>query len=416
MRANLLHFCRALTRLLPVLAVMAAAGCKSVSVPVAVNTAGDFNLNDVSKIALIDFNSFPGDPGLGVYAADAETCKLVQNFTTSAFLRSKFYSLADLELEKAIIAGSPVRVDRRYDAVMYGRVWWQISPEYRGMYPVKYQLESYKTAFNGFFFQRYTTRLTDVVQTQYFRAWSATLMLSLTVYRIDRNGVVDKAVDTFAVASQRFMIDNGAFFSTYEPLVLHRRDGAATDPAAQTPDFLGGKVVTIPSVEEAKIILADRLVRDLSARLTPSSTVFEVKCQVSDDKLYQLLQNQAYRAARSYIVDRITAELSMPVADKIPPVSAYLSGGKRSPEPVSADIVAKAAAKVTDQCYILAVCEEASGDYEQALYTYRYIYNLDQQIEYARGIGRCQLALGEKDRLTRQYRAKREAEVKAKLK
>ncbi len=417
MRAKLLHFRRTLTRLLPVLAVMAAAGCQSVSVPVAVNTAGDFNLNGVSKIALIDFNSFPDDPGLGVYAADAATCKLVQNFTTAAFMRSKFYALADLELEKAIIAGSNVRVGQRYDAVMYGRVWYQVSPEYRGMYPVQYQLESWKTAFNGFYMGRYTTRLTDVIQMQYFRAWNVTLMLSLTVYRVDHDGVVQKVVDTFAVASQRFMIDNGTFANTYEPLVFHRRDSvAAAAAAAVTTGGFAGKVVTIPSAEEAKIILADRLVRDLSARLTPSATVFEVKCQTTDDKLYQLLQNQAYRAARSYLVNQIVADVSINVADKIPPVSAYLSGGKSNPEPVAAETVAKAAAGITGKCYILAVCEEASGDYEQALYTYRYIYAIDHRSEYAAGIARCQLAMGEKDQLTRQYRAKREAEVKANLK
>ena len=56
-----------------VFAVSTMTGCRMASIPVAVTVPGEFNLSGVSKIAMVDFNSLPDDPTVGVFSADKET-------------------------------------------------------------------------------------------------------------------------------------------------------------------------------------------------------------------------------------------------------------------------------------------------------------------------------------------------------
>ena len=80
------------------------AGCSTPTVPITMNVSGEIKLNGVSKIALADFNSLPGDPFTGTMAADAETCALVKRAVASAFYKSPMYQIVDMDIEKDINA------------------------------------------------------------------------------------------------------------------------------------------------------------------------------------------------------------------------------------------------------------------------------------------------------------------------
>ena len=75
-------------------------GCSTPTIPITMNVSGEVKLNGVSKIALADFNSLPGDPFTGVMAADDETCALVKRAVASAFYVSPMYQIVDMDIEK----------------------------------------------------------------------------------------------------------------------------------------------------------------------------------------------------------------------------------------------------------------------------------------------------------------------------
>ena len=60
---------------------------------------------------------------------------------TAAFHDSGMYQVADLDMEKAIAAHQNIRLGSRFDAVIYGRVWWQMEPEFQGYYYHPFNLE-----------------------------------------------------------------------------------------------------------------------------------------------------------------------------------------------------------------------------------------------------------------------------------
>ena len=118
-----------------VIAVSTMTGCRTASIPVEVTVPGEFNLSGISKIAIVDFNSVPGDPVAGVYAADKDTMSIVQRMIATTFCKGKMYQIANLDIEKEIADKHTAKLANKFDAVMYGRVWWQVSPEYRNTYP-----------------------------------------------------------------------------------------------------------------------------------------------------------------------------------------------------------------------------------------------------------------------------------------
>ena len=85
-----------------VIAVSTITGCRTASIPVEVTVPGEFNLSGISKIAIVDFNSVPGDPVAGVYAADKDTMSIVQRMIATTFCKGKMYQIANLDIEKEI--------------------------------------------------------------------------------------------------------------------------------------------------------------------------------------------------------------------------------------------------------------------------------------------------------------------------
>ena len=194
-------------------------GCSTPTIPITMNVSGEVKLNGVSKIALADFNSLPGDPFTGTMSADGETCALVKRAVASAFYASPMYQIVDMDVEKGIHDADGSRPKKRFDAVIYGRLWWQVTPETSGQYPHKYTLESWdnvpytkKDPISGKEVQaiaRVTTQRKDVLKMLDYRVRNATLMLTLSIYRLEKSGDIEKIVDTYQVTDQGFTLMNG---------------------------------------------------------------------------------------------------------------------------------------------------------------------------------------------------------------
>ena len=439
-------------------AVLAAAvftGCRSTEIPVSVTVPGEFNLSGVSKIAMVNFNTIPSDPVTGIYAADPETRSIVQNMIASAFYKSKMYQVADLDIEKAIVSAHQGRISDRYDAVIYGRIWWQLSPEVKMKYPEKFTLETWRnekydtgakdpiTKKPIYATAHVTQRMQDVLATKYYRTVNANLMVSLSLYRVDKNGLLEKTTETFAVASQNFQVDNGEFSTAFAPIgadtnTRANRLKATTEKKSsftslftsnkKASDVSGRFVPTqnstaIPATLQIKLMLSEKLSHELVSKLSPTQIVFNIACDFSDDKLFNLLKDGAFKAAREYVNYVIRTNVGNKIAEKIDPlddpkaypVPKFINPAK-DPEKITDELVAKAAKKHIDYLYALAVCEEAMGEYDRALESYRYIFNLKPSKEYALGISRCLFALGMNDRVKEKSRVQKAAAKKASLK
>ena len=437
-----------------VFAVSTMTGCRMASIPVAVTVPGEFNLSGVSKIAMVDFNSLPDDPTVGVFSADKETMSIVQRMVASAFYKTKMYQVANLDIEKEIVNAhsANVRLGSKFDAVIYGRLWWQGSPEYRNTYPKVFSLETWsnvkydtgaKDPISGkqIYATAHVTRsMKDVLATLYYRAWNANLMLSLTLYRLDKDGKFEKITETYAVASQNFVLDNGKFETQYAPIGANcddrvsRLKASTEKKSALAPLFssekkaknVSGKYVvvqnsaTIPTELQAKLMLAQQLSSELGKKLSPSQITFNIACNFDDDKLFNLLKDGAFKGAKEYIVYTIRKNVGNKVADKIDPIAAYDMPrnlvAAEDPKEISDKVVSEAAKKYQEYLYALAVCEEATAQYEQALYTYRYAFKLEPTKENALGISRCLFALGMNDRVQEKAKAQKVAGRKASLK
>ena len=194
-------------------------GCSTPTIKVAMNVSGEVKLNGVSKIALADFNSLPGDPFTGKMAADKETCALVKRAVASSFYTSPMYQVVDMDIEQKIHKQQNATPKNRFDAVIYGRLWWQVTPESSGKFPKKFTLESWKNvAYQATDpitkkaipkVAHVTTQRRDVVEMLDYRVRNATLMLTLSIYRLENSGDIVKIVDTYQVSNQGFTLMNG---------------------------------------------------------------------------------------------------------------------------------------------------------------------------------------------------------------
>jgi len=215
------------------LGVLAMVGCRTAEITVSVNKPGEFNLANVSKLAILDFNSVSSEPDSGVFEADAETIAIVQGRVAAAFAQNKTYSIARLDAEKIIqdhYLNGRVSPKSRFDGILYGRVWWQASPEIYGTYPKVMRLSTWDNVEYECKILGVKTTATAKVTTQTeeklimlpYRAWNATLMLALTAYKLDSKGNIGKLTETYAIGTLKYGIDNGQFASSYAPVDTKR--------------------------------------------------------------------------------------------------------------------------------------------------------------------------------------------------
>ena len=418
-----------------VIAITTMTGCSSISIPVEVEVPGEFNLSGVSKIAIVDFNSVAGDPVAGVYAADKETMSIVQRMIATTFCKGKMYQIANLDIEKEIVnKHTNAKIKNNFDAVMYGRVWWQISPEYRNTYPKKFTLESWKNVKYDtgvkdpiskkpiYSTAKVTLRKKDVLETLYYRAWNANLMLSLTLYKLDKDGKFEKVTETYAVASKNFLIDNGKFEAQFDQIGADKANRAERLKAStekKTSLFgslfekkkknVSGEVkvtqntATIPTELQAKLMLAGKLSSQLAKKLTPSKITFNVPCDFDDDKLFNLLKDGAFKATKDYATFKLESNVKKAIAKEILSWTKYTDKKK-----ITSD-VEDAVEDYKEYIFAIAISLEALGQNEEALEAYRYLFNVVPEKETALGVSRCLFALSMNDRVAEKKKSQKEA-------
>lgn len=382
---------------------------------------GEYKLSDISKIALVDFNSLPGDPFDNAVAADAETCGIVQRAVAAALARSHTWEIARLDVEQAVATfDQGVIPKRRFDAIAYGRVWWQFPPEHDLMKPalftletktrVTYQIEvpveataavnsikslgaslsSLKDTLKGLgggsqtgtpssasgsesntkeikLVEKQidlTTKTEDVLEMVGNRSREAILMLSLSIYRIRQDGTLEKLVDMFVSDGQTYNLSNGEFQSSLSSFGHGIGGKAAAQETQEGTTVIPAHLTTIPPDMQAKLMLAVRAADEIGRQVAPHKVVRIVPYSFSDVKLQKLLQNRAYDAAEKYALRSIRTALGAEVAEKVAPLAAYDKPGyvvKSSPaddiEAVSGD--EKAAAAAAEKLAAKRGCAEA---------------------------------------------------------
>ena len=516
------------------------AGCSTPTIPVTMNVSGEIKLNGVSKIALADFNSLPGDPFTGTMAADEETCALVKRAVASAFYSSPMYQIVDMDIEKQIHDETDASPKKRFDAVVYGRLWWQATPETSGQYPHKFTLETWsnvpyvKKDLMGKEVQllaKVTTQRKDVLKMLDYRVQNATLMLTLSIYRLEKSGDIVKITDTYQVTNQGFTLMNGEMkldcagigvkddnavarlqktgkdenpSTAYEDMFVQKQMsladagnalagagaamasgltgglgggllGGSKDDAAEKKDeakkdgrkvdasgkiILTQETVSMPTELQAKLMLASGISKSLAAKLAPSKATFDVSADLGDARLVNLLKNGAFKSAREYslymlrqkmgkqicenlvrFLPEFGEECSYPVPDSSKKIegfreelieellkgdfnlyfytlgTAHEAAAALEGSAVYMDKMVKylAGEDLDIYFYALGICNEAMQNMDEAMEYHRFAFNVKPSLDYALGISRVYLAMGESERLKQVEKAKNKTAKKSKL-
>lgn len=516
------------------------AGC-STPIPVTMNVAGEVKLNGVSKIALADFNSLKGDAFTGVMAADKETCALVKRAVASAFYTSPMYKIVDMDIEKNIHDETDAKPNKRFDAVIYGRLWWQVTPETKGQYPRVYKLNAWdKVAYMQKIGKKNVPAIAkvkkeerDVLKMLDYRVQNATLMLTLSIYRLEQSGDIVKIVDTYQVSNQGFTLMNGEMkldaasvgiqddnavtrlqktgnnektTTAYEDMFVQKPmsledagkalagagaaavSGLADGVSGLGGGLLGGKkeepkevkakdapkdgrkvdangkliltqeTVSMPTELQAKLMLASSVSRSLGAKLAPSKATFNIPADLGERRLENLLKNGAFKSAKAYSMYMLRQKMGKQICEKL--VRFLPEFGEPCPYPVpdsekqiegynehlidelmqsefnlyyytlgmahAAASEMEKAAQYNDKMmsylagqdldvyfYALGICGEAAQDLDLAQEYYRFAFNVNPCMDYALGISRTYLAMGESGRLQQTKKAQKKAEKKA---
>lgn len=520
------------------------AGCSTPTIPITMNVSGEIKLNGVSKIALADFNSLPGDSFTGAVAADAETCALVKRAVASAFYKSPMYQIVDMDIEKDISDETEAKPKKRFDAVIYGRLWWQTTPESSGQYPHKFTLESWnnvpytkKDPITGKEVQliaKVTTQRKDVLKMLDYRVKNATLMLTLSIYRLEKSGDVVKITDTYQVTNQGFTLMNGEMkldcasvgikddnavsrlqatgkdekkTTAYEDMFVPKQmtlvdagkalaDAGAAMTSGLTSSIgglggglLGGKkeeapekkeepqksgrkvdangkliltqeTVAMPTELQAKLMLATSVSQGLVAKFAPSKATFDVSADLGDDRLVNLLKNGAFKSAKEYSLYMLRQKMGKQICEKLVRFLPEFAEPCAYPVPDSSEkiesfnealvdellkgdfniyfyslgVAHEAATALEDSAvymdkmvsylskqdldiyfYALGICNEATQNMDEAMEYHRFAFNVKPSMDYALGISRVYLAMGESARLKQTQKAKNKASKKTKL-
>jgi|GEM_PF-2488229 len=519
-------------------------GCSTPTIPITMNVSGEIKLNGVSKIALADFNSLPGDPFTGVMAADAETCALVKRAVASSFYSSPMYQIVDMDVEKSIHDAEGKLPKKRYDAVVYGRLWWSVTPETSGQYPHKYTLESWDnvpyvkknpvTGKDEQLVAHVTTQRKDVIKMLDYRVRNATLMLTLSIYRLEKSGDIVKITDTYQVTNQGFTLMNGVMklesasvgvkddnavtrlqatggnekpstayedmFAQKAPSLADVGKAAGEMAAAMTSGLtsgvgglggglLGGdkdkpaekkdadkksgrkvdangkliltqETVSMPTELQAKLMLASSISKSLSAKLAPSKATFNVPANLGDARLENLLKNGAFKSAKDYSLYMLRQKMGRQICEKLVRFLPEFAETPSYPVPDSTEKIEPFNEKLVDELlkadfnlyfytlgtahaasaalegsavymdkmvqylaganldvyfYALGICNEAAQNMDEAAEYYRFAFNVKPSLDYALGISRVYMAVGESAKVKQSAKAKKKASRKANL-
>ena len=434
------------------------AGCTT-KIPLTMNVAGEVKLNGVSKIALADFNSLKGDAFTGVMAADKETCALVKRAVASAFYTSPMYKIVDLDIEKSIHDKTNAKPGKHFDAVIYGRLWWQITPVTKGKYPRVYTLNAWDkvpymrkdpiTKKNIPAVKTVMKETKQVLAMLDYRTQNATLMLTLSIYRLEKSGDIVKIADTYQVSNQGFTLMDGDIMRLEAASIGIQDDNEVTRlqktgkdekvTTAYAEMFLGKdggkrepdkgkmqKTVSMPTELQAKLMLASSVSSSLSAKLAPSKATFKVPADFGDSRIENLIKAGAFKSAKAYSLYMLRQTMGKQICDHLVRFLPELGEPCSYPVPDSKDYdkLLKREDKMMDYLasedldeyfYALGISSESAQELDVAQEYYRFAFKVNPCEAYALGLSRTYLAMGESARLQQTKKAQRKAEEKTRL-
>ncbi|WP_291327087.1 hypothetical protein [Desulfovibrio sp. UCD-KL4C] len=229
------------------------SGCTP-KVKIKLLAPGDIKISGVSKIAILPFNSIDSNLQKGKYTANKRACDLARRCVENALYSEPYFQLVDLDLENKLVKiDHNARPKNRLNGILYGKVWWQISDEYENYMPSKMPLSRWvvrkyvcgrtKKGKPIYCSKRLTTQVKDKFYKSHYRTVTASLMMSLSVYRLSAKGQIEKVAQVFEIAKKPAIISNGQF-STNVKLVgfkkaKNRLKTLKTDEGFSMPDFSG---------------------------------------------------------------------------------------------------------------------------------------------------------------------------------
>jgi len=431
--------------------------CTHVAI-IKVQLPGEIKIANMSKIALIDFNTITSKPNQGIYAANPEIVELAKGSLFDIFYKMPFYSMVDINFENHIESNilNMVKRDSIFDAFLYGKLWWQLSKEYQNIKPDKYNLSHWKVVKYQYgktdkgeklYTTKTLTTLTkDKLFKRHYRVKKCTLKLSLTLYRVKNNGEVIKSTQLTEVATRDAIIDNRKF-TLNKPIMISAIKKQTRSEMLKTKQsvfsnfssFLGLKgkskeiqddykvarnIQTIPNQLEFQIDLLDLISKKLNELTVPHLEEFEVQVlSGTDSKSLRLIQCSAYSALEHYLVYKLSKypDYTHFFEEAFDPLKGAESviqrdhkeyfdkKNKDNPEKVykplpNEDVKEQANDYLEDHIvdlFNLGLALEATGKYERALEVFRFAYHQYRPLDlkYADEIGRCLLALDMNDRV-----------------
>jgi len=207
--------------LLPLIALIVTTGCVQ-KTKISMKVPGEINVKGIHNIAIVNFSSVNANSEQGIYRASNDLLKLAKDEVANVFNDEKFYDFSNLEIESNIKKRSlNSKVKNRFDGILYGKVWWKITPEYKNIIPSKEKLETYtmQTYVSGrtkkgkpiYSTAHLTTKTQDKAFDMHYRVKNATLMMSLNLYKISKNGKLSKVTEVFEIGKGKYEITNGLF-------------------------------------------------------------------------------------------------------------------------------------------------------------------------------------------------------------
>ena len=228
------------------------SGCTP-KVKIKLLAPGDIKISGISKIAILPFNSIDSNLD-GKYTADKRACELARRCVANALYSEPYFQLVDLDLEKKLVKiDHTAKPKNRLDGILYGKVWWQISDEYENYMPSKMPLSRWvvrryvcgKTDKGKPIYctAKLTTQVKDEFYKSHYRTVTASLMMSLSVYRLSARGQIEKVAQVFEIAKKPAIISNGHFSTDVELIGFekskNRFETLKTEEGFSMPDFSG---------------------------------------------------------------------------------------------------------------------------------------------------------------------------------
>ena len=216
----------------------------------------------------------------------------------------------------------------------------------------------------------------------------------------------------------------------------------------------------MPTELQAKLMLASSVSRSLGAKLAPSKATFNIPADLGERRLENLLKNGAFKSAKAYSMYMLRQKMGKQICEKLvrflpefgEPCSYPVPDSEKQIEGYNermidellkgefnlyfytlgmaheAAVALEGSAQYNDKMmsylagqdldvyfYALGICGEAAQDLDLAQEYYRFAFNVNPCMDYALGISRTYLAMGESGRLQQTKKAQKKAEKKTSL-